>query len=264
MGEVYRARDTRLARDVAVKALPDEFARDPDRLARFEREAKLLASLTHANIAGIFGLEEVGGHRYLVLELVEGETLAQRDRRAAFDRRSFANLDADCSGTRKRARKRDRAPRFEAGQHHDHARGRREGAGLRTCEGGHGHGVGPGPVAFADVDAWSAHWCRYHLGHGGLHESGASAGPPIDKRTDIWSFGACCTRASGPASICGDTVSDMIARSWNASPIGTRCPRTPARIRELLRVVWRKTPSVACATSATRVSTSRLEATPSA
>ncbi len=78
MGEVYRARDTRLGRDVAIKALPDEFARDPDRLARFEREAKLLASLTHANIAGIFGLEEVGGHRYLILEFVEGETLAHR------------------------------------------------------------------------------------------------------------------------------------------------------------------------------------------
>ena len=68
MGEVYRARDTRLGRDVAIKALPDEFARDPDRSARFEREAKLLASLRHANIAGILGLEEVGGYRYLVLE----------------------------------------------------------------------------------------------------------------------------------------------------------------------------------------------------
>src|SRR5512139_3529345 len=78
MGEVYRASDPRLGRDVAIKALPAEFAQDPERLARFEREARLLASLSHPNIAGILGLEEVAGHRYLVLEFVDGETLAQR------------------------------------------------------------------------------------------------------------------------------------------------------------------------------------------
>ena len=83
MGEVYRAKDTRLGRDVAIKALPDEFSRDPERLARFEREARLLASLQHANIAGIHGLEVVEDHRYLVLEFVEGETLAARVRRGA-------------------------------------------------------------------------------------------------------------------------------------------------------------------------------------
>jgi len=74
MGEVYRARDTRLQRDVAIKVLPDTFAADPDRLARFEREAQLLASLNHPHIGAIYGLEE----RALVLELVEGETLADR------------------------------------------------------------------------------------------------------------------------------------------------------------------------------------------
>src|SRR5262245_2555702 len=76
MGEVYRARDTRLGRDVAIKALPDQFAADPARLARFEREAKLLASLSHPNIAGIHGLEEAGGAKYLALEYVEGRPLA--------------------------------------------------------------------------------------------------------------------------------------------------------------------------------------------
>ena len=76
MGEVWRARDTRLGREVAIKTLPDEFARDLDRLSRFEREARLLASLNHPNIAAIYGLEESGGTRFIVLELVEGETLA--------------------------------------------------------------------------------------------------------------------------------------------------------------------------------------------
>src|SRR6185503_17785326 len=83
MGEVYRARDTSLGRDVAIKVLPDEFARDPDRLARFEREAQLLASLNHQNIGTIYGIHDgpadSGGHsRALVLELIEGPTLADR------------------------------------------------------------------------------------------------------------------------------------------------------------------------------------------
>jgi len=78
MGEVYLADDLNLNRKVALKFLPDAFAGDPERMARFEREAKLLASLNHPNIAAIHGLEEAEGKRFLVLELVEGETLAQR------------------------------------------------------------------------------------------------------------------------------------------------------------------------------------------
>src|SRR5262245_22230446 len=78
MGEVHRARDTKLDRDVALKVLPETFTADPDRLARFEREAKVLASLNHPNIAAIYGLEEAGGVKALVLELVEGATLAEK------------------------------------------------------------------------------------------------------------------------------------------------------------------------------------------
>src|SRR5256885_13172389 len=78
MGEVYRARDTKLGRDVALKILPELFASDGDRLARFQREAQVLASLNHTNIAAIYGLEDSGGVRALVLELVEGPTLADR------------------------------------------------------------------------------------------------------------------------------------------------------------------------------------------
>ena len=78
MGEVYRAHDTKLGRDVAIKILPRAFTSDPDRLARFEREARMLAALNHPNICAIYGLEEADGVRFLVLELVEGETLAER------------------------------------------------------------------------------------------------------------------------------------------------------------------------------------------
>src|SRR6516225_5190149 len=81
MGEVYRARDLKLKRDVAIKILPEDFSRDTDRISRFQREAEVLASLNHPNIAGIYDFEEASGLRYLILELVEGETLAERLRR---------------------------------------------------------------------------------------------------------------------------------------------------------------------------------------
>src|SRR6516165_4599499 len=81
MGEVYRARDTKLKREVAIKILPDEFSRDPERVARFQREAEVLASVNHPNIGAIYDFQEAGGSRYLVLELVEGETLDDRLRR---------------------------------------------------------------------------------------------------------------------------------------------------------------------------------------
>ena len=82
MGEVYRAKDTKLDREVAIKVLPDTMTRDPERVARFEREAKVLASLNHPNIAAIYGFEdhrlETGATHFLVMELVDGDTLAKR------------------------------------------------------------------------------------------------------------------------------------------------------------------------------------------
>src|SRR6266705_4714206 len=78
MGEVYRARDLKLKREVAIKILPDEFNRDSDRVSRFQREAEVLASLNHVNIAAIHDIQEADGSRFLIMELVEGETLAER------------------------------------------------------------------------------------------------------------------------------------------------------------------------------------------
>src|SRR5713101_3592472 len=81
MGEVYRARDARLKREVALKVLPEGFSQDPDRLARFQREAELLATLNHSNIAAVYGLEKADGITGIVLELIEGVTLADRLKR---------------------------------------------------------------------------------------------------------------------------------------------------------------------------------------
>ena len=83
MGQVFRARDTKLDRDVAIKILPEAFAHEPDRLARFQREAKALASLNHPNIAAIYGVEESGGLTALVMEMVDGEDLSRRIARGA-------------------------------------------------------------------------------------------------------------------------------------------------------------------------------------
>src|SRR6202162_3630895 len=96
MGEVYRARDTKLGRDVALKVLPAAFAQDAERMARFHREAQVLASLNHPNIAAIYGLEESGGVRALVMELVEGPTLAEllESRKLKFENRNSASSPA--------------------------------------------------------------------------------------------------------------------------------------------------------------------------
>ena len=83
MGEVYRARDTKLKREVAIKILPEDFSRDADRVSRFQREVEVLASLNHPNIAGIYDLQEANSYPYLVLELIEGKTLADRIARGA-------------------------------------------------------------------------------------------------------------------------------------------------------------------------------------
>src|SRR5499433_1221056 len=83
MGDVYQATDAKLSRSVAIKFLPEAFSHDPERLARFQREARVLASLNHPNIAAIHGVEEVNGRHFLVMELVAGETLADRIKRGA-------------------------------------------------------------------------------------------------------------------------------------------------------------------------------------
>src|SRR5437879_360865 len=100
MGEVYRARDLKLKREVAIKILPEEFSRDPDRVSRFQREAEVLASLNHSNIAAIYDLEEAEGSRFLVLEFVEGETLAERIRREPIPAEEALNIARNsCEGS---------------------------------------------------------------------------------------------------------------------------------------------------------------------
>ena len=132
MGEVYRATDSKLGREVAIKLIPEDFAKDATRMARFTREAQVLASLNHPNIAAIYGVED----RALIMELVEGPTLSERIKQGAIpldEALEIARQIAD--GARSRARQGHRPPRSQAGQHQDHAGRHGQAARLRPGQG---------------------------------------------------------------------------------------------------------------------------------
>ena len=137
MGQVYRARDTELNRDVAVKVLSPEFADDADRLARFAREARVLASLNHPNIAHIHGLQSSGAVTAIVMELVAGETLADRIARGPIAvNEALPHRTADCRGARSRARAGRHSSRPEAREHPGPHRRHGQGARLRSGQDG--------------------------------------------------------------------------------------------------------------------------------
>ena len=169
MGEVWRARDTKLGREVAIKTLPEEFAASSDRRARFEREAKMLAALNHPNIASIYGLEESEDGSYIVLELVEGETLAERlDRSGPFPVDEVLRVGLQIAEALESApRKGDCAQGHQARQHQAHPRGSHQGAGFRSGEERIGWGE---PRIFATGDAQCGYRGRPDFGHTRLHE----------------------------------------------------------------------------------------------
>jgi len=242
MGEVYRARDTRLGREVAVKILPPSFAVDPERLARFEREARVLASLNHPNIGAIYGVEDLDGVRALVLELVEGETLAAR-----LKPRAPAERSAVADGARGFSRAvglavpealeiaRQIADALEAA--HDKGIVHRDlkPANIKITPAGVvkvlDFGLAKaGEGSAADVSRSPT------MTIGGTREGvllGTAAymspeqarGQPVDKRADIWAFGCVLYEMlTGRLAFRGDTVSDHIAAilerepDWSALP----------------------------------------------
>ena len=239
MGEVFRARDSRLGRDVAVKVLPAAFALDPERLARFEREARLLASLSHQNIAGIHGLEESEGHRHLILELVEGETLAARIARGPLP------IDEALDVGRQIAAALDAA--HEAGIVH---RDLKPGNVMLTASGdvkvldfglARGGGCAGGStdqgLSASPTMTYAATMAGVILGTAAYMSPEQARGRAVDRRTDIWSFGCVlyeCLTAQSLFS--GETVSDTIARILEREPDWSKLPeKTPPRVRELLR-----------------------------
>ncbi len=237
MGEVYRAEDVRLHRQVAVKMLPDMFAADPERLARFEREAKLLAALSHPNIAAIYGLEEAEGKRFLVLELVEGETLAQRLGRGLlpFDealevcRQVAEGLEA---AHEKSIVHRDLKP--------SNIKLTPEGK-VKILDFGLARAfLDKSPVELiADSPTITAEMTQpgVILGTAAYMSPEQAKGKPVDKRADIWAFGCILFEClTGKSAFPGETISEVLAAVLKGEPDWEALPKdTPANVRAVLR-----------------------------
>jgi len=244
MGEVYRAHDERLDRAVAIKVIHEAVAQDADRLARFEREAKLLASLSHQNIATLFGLEEHEGQRFLIMELVEGETLAERIKKGPIP------IDDALDYARQIAEGLEAA--HEQGIIH---RDLKPANVMLSPEGR------VKVLDFGLAKAWQPEEGDADLTHsptltaqmtvaGVLLGTAAymspeqARGKPVDKRTDVWSFGCVIFEMlTGATCYQGETVSDTLAGILTRAPDWEFLPTgTPPRVHRLLRRCLEKDP----------------------
>ncbi len=243
MGEVWRARDTRLQRDVAIKALPRHLADDPERLARLAREARLLASLNHPNVAAIYGLEEADGSPFLVMELVEGQSLAQRLAAGPLPLEDALSVGIQIAAGLEAA--------HGAGVIHRDLKPanvmiRPDGSvkvldlGLaRTVESAAATDPSMSPTITSAPTGTGV-----ILGTAAYMSPEQARGRPLDKRTDIFSFGCVLYESlTSQRAFPGDTVSDSLAAILRAEPDwGALAGDTPASVRNLLRRCLQKDP----------------------
>jgi serine/threonine protein kinase len=240
MGEVWCATDTNLGRQVAIKILPDAFAQDPERLARFEREARTLASLNHPNIAQIYGLEKTDGIRALVMELVEGPTLADRIAPGPIP------VDEALPIARQIAEAME-AAHDQGIIHRDlkpaNVKLRPDGT-VKVLDFGLAKALDPVAAGSAEATASPtitspAMMTRVGviLGTAAYMSPEQALGKPVDKRTDVWAFGCVLYEMlTGVRAFAGDEVSDTVAFVITKEPVWSALPAsTPASIRRLLR-----------------------------
>jgi serine/threonine-protein kinase len=244
MGEVYRAHDSRLGRDVAIKALPAEFAQDPERLGRFEREAQTLASLSHPNIATIHGLEERDGVPHLVLELVEGESLAARLARGPLPAREALAIGVQIASAIEAAHERGVIHRdLKPGNVMITPAGVAKvlDFGLAKTD----------PVAASGSDVTQSPTVAVHpgatvagtiLGTAAYMSPEQARGRSVDRRSDVWSFGCVLFECfAGRPPFEGTTVTDLLAKILEREPDWALLPAgTPQRAREILKRCLRK------------------------
>jgi hypothetical protein len=246
MGVVYKAEDTKLARKVAIKVLPDIFTADPERLARFEREARVLASLNHPNIAAIYGVEEADGKRFLVLELVEGETLAERLIKSPLSLEETIGLCLQI------------AEGLEAAHE--------KGIIHRDLKPGNVKITPEGKVKILDfglakafhdqapeVDLRNSPTITANMTQPGVILGTAAYMSPeqakakaVDKRADIWAFGCVLFEClTGKRAFQGDTISETVAAILKGEPDWTLLPAdTPTSVRAVLRRCLQKDANV--------------------
>ena len=248
MGEVYRARDARLGRDVAIKSLPNLALADPERVTRFEREAQILASLNHPHVGGIYGLEESSGTRFLILELVEGETLAARLRLGlppAKEALTIARQIADAlqAAHDKGIIHRDLKPANVMINAEGQAKVLDFGLAkaLGPADGSAGSGLDGAPLDSPTIAATDS---GVILGTLAYMSPEQARGKPVDKRTDIWAFGCVLYELlSGRHPFPGKTMSDRIAAILEREPDLEAIPAsTPARVQWLVRRCLEKDP----------------------
>jgi len=248
MGEVYRARDTKLRREVAIKILPEIFANDPDRVARFQREAELLATLNHPGIAAIYGVDDANGALALVLELVAGETLAERIERGALpldDALAIARqlVDALDAAHDRGVVHRDLKPA--------NIKVAPEGTvkvldfGLaKIAETGAVIGSGSAPLSMSPTLGVNATGAGMILGTAAYMAPEQARGKLVDRRADIWAFGCVLFEMrTGTQTFGGETVSDAVAAILRGAVYWTALPAdTPPAIVRLLRRCLEKDP----------------------
>ena len=251
MGEVYRARDTKLDRDVAIKVLPEAIALDADRLARFEREAKTLASLNHPNIAQVFGLEHANGAHAIVMELVEGEDLSAaiaRGRMPLADALPIAKqiVDALEAAHEQGIVHRDLKPANIKVRPDGTVKvldfglaKATEPASAQGASAGQAHAsLSPTIAAPAMTEAGMI------LGTAAYMSPEQARGKTVDKRTDIWAFGCVLFEMlTGRTAFAGDTITDTIAAVVTREPDWTALPASlPPPLRRLLTLCFEKDP----------------------
>ena len=235
MGVVYRAKDTKLDRDVAIKVLPDSAAFDGERRSRLQREARLLASLSHPHIAAIHGLEEANGHLALVLELVDGPTLAERLERGPLPVPEAIAVAAQIAGALDAA--------HESGVIHRDLKPANiklaPGRGVKVLDFGLAKTAASGGADLSQLPTVTSEGTRDGtiLGTVGYMSPEQARGHAVDKRTDIWAFGCVVydmltARRAFPGATLSDTIVSILEREpdWTALPAAT-----PPGLRRLLR-----------------------------
>ena len=237
MGEVYRAHDTALGRDVALKVLSDSFVADPDRLVRFQREAKVLASLNHSNIGGIYGLENVGDAQALVLELIDGPTLADRINEGSIpveDSLEIAKQIADAleSAHEQGIVHRDLKPANIKVRPDGTVKVLDFGLAKAVSQGTSGTSAAESPT----VSLTGATQMGMVIGTAAYMSPEQAKGKPVDKRTDVWAFGAVLYEMlTGKKAFPGDDVSDTLATVLKSEPEWDELPSdTPRSVLRLL------------------------------